>query len=184
MARPHRLHSQEIERIPENLYRDPVDFILADHYRQRTVCDILESLQRPSSDGHAALAAEVLRYLEHELPHHVRDEEAGLFPRLKRRCPTGEDIRTILGILSEEHDKDAHLLPSLIDELRTIVRTGQPEQADRFARLVTVFVESLRRHLAWEDATVLRLARQWLTQDDLSEFGHEMAERRGAAYPD
>jgi hemerythrin-like domain-containing protein len=184
MARPTRPPSREIERIPENLYRDPVDFLLADHYRQRMMCDILDLLLRRSADDRAACAAAALDYLEHELPHHVRDEEIGLFPRLKRRCPVGEDIRTVIGLLSEEHQKDEHLTSSLIAELRTISEKSEPADPERFARLVANFADSLRRHLTWEDATVLRLARAWLTPEDLVEIGREMAKRRGASYPD
>lgn len=184
MARPHRPPSHGIERIPENLYRDPIDFILADHYRQRTVCDFLDTLVRSASDDRAMCAAAVLEYLENDLPHHVRDEEEGLFPRLKRRCPAGEDIRGVLKILSDEHEKDEQLLPDLVGELRAIEASSHPGDTDRFARLATVFTESLRRHLAWEDATVLRLARQWLMPDDLVELGHDMARRRAVAYPE
>jgi hemerythrin-like domain-containing protein len=90
----------------------------------------------------------------------------------------------ILGILSEEHEKDEQLTAGLVEELRIITAKGELAHPDRFQTLAAAFVDSLRRHLAWEDATVLKLARTWLTPEDLLEVGREMTERRGVPFPD
>ncbi len=175
----------EVERIPENLLREPLDFIYADHFRQGAVCDMLdglvETVQRRMG---AETAAVVLGYLEHDLPMHMADEDEGLFPRLRAHCPNDERLGGMLDILEQEHSKDDLVAVGLIQQLSALVATGKPEDRDRFIKLASIFTETQRRHLAWENSVVLPLARQHLSPGDIVALGREMAERRGIPYPE
>ena len=46
MAAKSRTGAEKIEAIPENLFREPIDYLYADHYRQRVVCGYLDEIAR------------------------------------------------------------------------------------------------------------------------------------------
>ena len=175
----------ELEAIPENLFREPVDYLYAEHFRQRVVCKFLEEIAfDPTARNAARLASIVLAYLEQELPHHVADEEQDLFPRLRGRCGAADNAGRMLDMLSEEHRRDGDLCEAALEGLRALTEGRQPDQGAAFVRAAAAFAETQRRHLAWEDEVVLPLARERLTSEDLVDMGRSMAERRGANYPD
>ena len=171
---------------PQNdAFRHPLELIFADHDRQRVVCAVLERL---SGDLHAADAREnaafVLDHLEHDLPIHIADEESDLFPLLRQRCLADDGIDELLSLLHEEHEEDDALCASLLAPLRVLAEGGQPEGASEFATLARDFARFQRRHLGWENGTVLPLAERRLTDDDRAALGRNMAARRGLEAPE
>jgi hemerythrin-like domain-containing protein len=176
---------EEIEAIPENLFREPVDFLFADHYRQRIVFKHLDQIASdPGTDQVARLAEVVLGYLERDLPLHIADEEQDLFPRLRARCGPEDQIEGILIQLSEEHVRDKELGLHLSAGLRRLAEGHPSTQEDAFLKAASTFAENQRRHLALEEGSVLPLAQKRLSPGDLEELGRGMAARRGAAYPE
>ena len=118
-----------------------------------------------------------MAYLTGELPAHEADEEHVLFPLLQARCRT-VDIGMMLNRLRQEHEQDRRLIGTLVDDLAAIgaeVRLGLPTD---FTINALMLAERWRRHLAWEDQTVLPLAREWLGSGDLAELGQAMLARR------
>lgn len=185
MPGPSQSPASEIEAIPENLFREPIDYLYADHFRQRVVCKFLDEIAfDPAAPGAARLAVIVRAYLERELPHHIADEEQELFPRLRSRCNPADNTERILGMLSEEHRRDGDLCEAVLEGLRALAEGHETSPCAAFPRAAAAFAETQRRHLAWEDDVVLPLARERLTNEDLGEMGRNMAERRGASYPD
>lgn len=176
---------EEIEAIPENLLREPLDYISSDHFRQRTICKFLDDIAfDPTRSEVAHLAAIVLTYLEQDLPHHIADEEQNLFPRLRERCLDSDKVDRLLAVLSEEHAKDDHLCTEILVGLRAL-SNGQNTRVDAgFVRAAAAFAETQRRHLAWEDEVLLPLARQRLTAEDLRDMGRSLAARRGVHLSD
>lgn len=175
----------EIEAIPENLLREPLDYLSADHFRQRVICRFLDQIAfDPEGEQACRLAAVAADYLERDLPQHVADEEEGLLKRLRQRCGSEDKIDRLFALLGEEHERDEDLGRQLIAGLRVVAAGGLPSDAAAFCRLAGIFAEAQRRHLAWEEATLLPLARQKLTADDLTAIGRQMAKRRGLTYPD
>ena len=174
----------EIEAIPENLFREPIDYLYADHFRQRVVCKFLDQIAfDPGAANVARLATLALEYLEQDLSHHIADEEQDLFPRLRTRCKPPDHIVSILTVLSEEHAKDAELSSGLLAGLRRL-KEGRPlKQVSEFLQTAAAFAETQRRHIAWEEDVVLPLARKRLSANDLEEIGRGMAARRGLAFP-
>jgi len=178
------LHS-DIEAIPENLFREPIDYLYADHFRQRIVCKLLDEIAfDPVATESARMAAIALAYLERELPQHIADEEQELFPRLLGRCGPADNGERILVMLSEEHKRDSDLCEAVLEGLRAAAEGHEPSHCAAFVRAAAAFAEAQRRHLAWEDEVILPLARERLSNEDLADMGRSMAQRRGANYPD
>ncbi len=159
--------------------RHPIEFLFAEHDRQRVLCAALVRLaDHPGAADAAENAAFALGYLENDLPLHIADEEEDLFPLLARRATPEDDIATILAILNDEHEVDRKYHARLIEPLRAIAAGQAPQDAVEFAHMARAFSEFQRRHLAWENGTVLPLARKRLTATDQAAMADAMTGRR------
>ena len=158
----------------------PIDFILAEHYRQRLLCEGLAKLtEKMELAPVAALAARLQAFLARDLRLHLEDEERDLFPLLWQRAQPEDNIKDILDLLSEEHGLDQDLVDFLLEDLAVLAGGGQLANPIRFLVNVREFAETQRRHLAWENALLLPVARRRLTEVDLAGLGRSMAARRG-----
>lgn len=175
-----------VEPIPENLFREPLDFVYADHFRQRVLCNVLEWLvSSDGDDGDATVqVAGALAYLKRDLPWHIEDEEQDLFPRLAARCSVEDRCNEILGILSADHAEDERLAAHLIAALEALAAGGSSRANPDLARTAGLFIGTQRRHLTWENGIVLPLARRRLQAADLAAMGRAMAQRRGIVFPE
>ncbi len=163
-----------------NRFRHPIEFLFKEHDRQRVICATLELLAHDCTDDRAPENATlVLGYLEHEMPLHIADEEEDLFPLLKRRCAPEDEFEELVALLSSEHETDEKHYLVLLAPLRAIVNGLRPPDPVQFAANARAFAVLQRRHLGWENGTVLPLARRRLTAADRAEMGRKMAERRG-----
>ncbi len=162
-----------------NRFRHPIEFLFKEHDRQRVICAALELLADAcTADRAPENAALVLGYLEHEMPLHIADEEEDLFPLLTRRCAPEDEIEEFVALLSSEHETDEKHYLALLAPLRAIVNGLRPPDPVQFAADARAFAVLQRRHLGWENGTVLPLARLRLTAADRAELGRKMAERR------
>lgn len=182
-SRPSRV---SVEPLPENLFREPIDCLHADHFRLRVICDRLERLAAGGAGGETLQSSSlVLGFLETEFPRHVADEEEDLLSLLRNRgWPERADEPAVSDRLVQEHRHDDELRHRLIPELRRIAAGLAPEMPDKFAQTAGDFIESLSRHLAWEESTILVEARRRLTAPELETLGRRMAGRRGIPYPE
>ena len=175
---PDRPASFEPPRVEDFLH--PIEFLFAEHDRQRVLCATLERIANdPLAPDAAENAALVLGYCEEHLQAHIADEETDLFPLLRRRCEPDDAIGTILGLLDEEHVADAEIFRRLVTPLRTVANGEVPADSGAFAGDARAFSILQRRHLSWENGTLLPLARRRLSKDDLAELGRRLATRRG-----
>lgn len=175
----------ELERIPDNLLREPIEFIFADHFRQRSLCATLDGMiAEPKSPTIRKRARAALRYLQKELPFHIADEEQSLFPLLARRAQRDDALDNLLALLSEEHDRDRDMAKALMAALRQVITGRLSPTSGTFSSAALAFSETQRRHLSWENTMILPLARRLLTAEDMMTLGHEMAERRRITYPE
>lgn len=173
-----------IEPLAMELLARPLDFLHAEHYRQRCVLGHLEQLAG-ADPGIAwrALAKAVLDFLKQDLPLHIADEEIDLFPRLRARC-TGEDnAEALLGILSAEHETDEALANAVVTGLDLFLTGPRRPVTPELQAAIRAYVETQRRHLAWENALVLPLATKRLHSADLRAVARGMAARRGLTLP-
>lgn len=165
-------------------FERPLGVIRKVHERQGEVCDRLDELIRHLSvDPIAEEARALLDFLTEELPRHVGDEEEDLFRLLEARCPPEDGLPALLDQLSREHELDEDLVDFLVDDLRTLVSGHRLSNPVRLLNNVRAFTETQRRHLAWEEATVLPLAERRLSDDDLAYLGRRMARRWDVAEP-
>lgn len=161
----------------------PLDYIVADHFRQRVLCSVLDDMAETGVVDRD-LAAVAQRFLKTDFATHVIDEEEDLFPLLRRRSQPEDRIEDVLGDLSQEHASDKIDVDAIVERLQAIVDSDDNAAGDDFRSLLRRFAVSERRHLIVENAIVMPLARARLTRDDLRNLGRRMAARRGLDYPD
>ncbi len=172
----------EIGEIPENLYREPLEVIYADHFRALVACRLLSSLALSEEGAAAGQAARIRLYLERDLPIHLADEEEDLFPLLRQRCADPEKIDGLLTLLSEEHEQNGALAGVAIEYLGRLAAGEGQHDAIEAREKTGLFSELQRRHLVWENSMLLPLARRWLAPEDMGGLGRRMAARHGVAY--
>lgn len=158
---------------------NPLDVIAHEHKWQQKLCDALERIADDLPDNvDKMLVAAVLPMLRVDLGVHIRDEEEGLFPLMCKRAQPGDNFQEIAEVLLLEHSADEGFADEIVDQLEAIKDGRRPLNPDMLGYMLRGFFETQRRHLAWEDAVVLPLARARLTADDLRQLSRVMLENR------
>lgn len=165
---------------PAAQFATPLDYLLADHFRQRTLCRMIDQIANAQERDDACIAA-VLRFLSEDFGPHMLDEEEDLFPLLRRRAEPEDQIDDVLGALSQEHTTDGLDADAIKKGLAEVDAEGQFTPV--FRDLLHRFAANEKRHLIVENAIVLPLARVRLKASDLRQLGRRMAARRGITYP-
>lgn len=189
MSRSAALPTLVLEPIPENLFREPIEYIFADHYRQRVMLNAFGEFlnhgyfRRQHDDAERAELTAIVSYLDNDFPLHIADEDDGLFAVLRERCQGDASCKAILRQLADEHADEAAGVAGLADGLRLVLAGRPVANSMQFMQRALRFVETQRRHLLWENNVVLPLARERLDAADLERIGRTMAARRGTGYP-
>jgi hemerythrin-like domain-containing protein len=160
------------------LLKKPLEFILADHHRQRTLCQLLDRLA-DAALLEPRVAMEVVGFIESDMPIHVIDEEEDLFPLLRRRATSADNVERVLGLLSREHAEDDRLADIIVEGLRRSCAAGATALPADLREALRSFAHRQRRHLAVENAIVMPLAEVRLTTRDQDGLARRMAARRG-----
>lgn len=159
--------------------RHPLEFLEGHHDRQLLICAALEHLaEEPEAADVAETAGMVLDYFRVELPLHIADEEEDLFPLMRARSHEDEGFEETVAMLEAEHESDLDLHDRLVPVLAVLARGIAAEQHAVFARDAISFSTLQRRHLAWENGTILPLARVCLLEADLEVMARSMTQRR------
>lgn len=159
------------------LIATPLDFISADHLRERQICAVIDRLAAAASfDRRPALT--VLRFLNEELNVHMRDKAEDLFPLLARRCPAEDDIGRVITRICTDLNEATVLLPRVCTILARCLDTGSDLAAEDRKSLIR-FAGHVRRHLSVENAILLPIARLRLARRDLHSLARHMWSRRG-----
>lgn len=169
---------QHLEPLPSELLLKPLDYILADHLRQRVLCVLCEQLA-DTQQLDVETAGEVLAYLKTDMVVHVIDEEQDLFPLIRRRAQIEDDIEEALGQLSGEHAIEEQLANAITEGLEAALDNPGVGLGDGLRQHLRDFAQNERQHLALENATVMPLAKVRLTERDLQDLAGRMAARRG-----
>lgn len=171
-----------IGTVDRNLLVKPLEFIVADHLRQRHLCCVMERLaDEPLLNR--ALAVAVADHISGEMTIHVIDEEEDLFPLLRRRAWPEDDVERVLGLLSREHFEDDRIAEAIVAGLRETVEANAEELSLELRAALRDFARRQRRHLAVENAVIMPLAEIRLTPKDREGLARRMAVRRGI-YPE
>lgn len=167
-----------VEAIPFSLIDKPLDYIFADHFRQRSIC---VALKRFAEDG-LALRSEadmVTAYLDRELPLHHEDEDQDLFPAVRRRALPEDNLGAVLARLSEDHRLSDGMVRSTIAALSATPGADIVKLARSAREVMQAYAASEHRHLAIENGIVMTIARIRLKPADLKAISQAMKQRRG-----
>ena len=169
----------EIEAIPCELMKAPLDWFFAEHYRHRQFCRLMtEVAMAHVFDGERITA--LVEFIRNDLALHIIDEEEDLFPLLRRRALPEDEIEDVLGRLSAEHKTDSMRAQSVRDHLEAcLARQTAPGMVPEARKAMQDFASQELRHLALENAVVLPVARIRLSEADNSAMARRLAARRG-----
>lgn len=176
-------HPPAFEPLDPRLLAHPLDFLHAEHYRLRAVLTQLDGVARGAAgEAQRKLARALVCYFGDDYALHIADEDTGLFPLLRRRCT--EDAAFLAGLetLAAEHRDDDKRVAAVIAGLSALAE-GPPrsEAPAEFAAETRTFIEAQRRHIAWENAVLMPVARRCLGAADLRRLARKLAARRGVA---
>jgi hemerythrin-like domain-containing protein len=161
------------------LRRSPLDLIAHEHLVQAQLCDSLERIADDLPDSvDRRLCGKAIDSLTFDMPLHHRDEELGLFPLIEKRALPDDNIHDILARLAIEHATDESFAGELLESLEGLREGKKPKNPDMVGYMLRGFFESYRRHIHWENAIVLPLARVRLTREDLEELNRTMVSHR------
>ncbi len=133
----------------------PLEAMRETHFLQRQICTDMEVLAATETPR-PALALAILVNLCRDLPRHHADEEAGLFPVLRKRARPEDEIEALLDRLVAEHAALPVALAGLLAALDCMVDGALPAPEDRDA--LRALAQAERRHMTFENAVVLPLA--------------------------
>lgn len=161
------------------LGRSPLDIIAQAHTIQEGICDAMERIADGLPDDvDRRLCAQVASCLQYDLPLHHQDEESGLFPLLKARALPEDALDGILERLAAEHLTDTDFASEIGEALDLLGQGGRVANPDMVGYMLRGFFERYRRHVQWENALVMPLARLRLTVEDLQELAACMERNR------
>lgn len=169
----------EIDNIPQDLMKDPLDWFFAEHNRQRQFYRMIGEVAAANVfDG--GQMTRLLDFLRHDLALHVIDEEEDLFPLLRRRALPEDEVEQVLDLLSTEHRSDMSQAQTLRGHLEACLLDRKAAGLEPGGRkIMQDFATQALRHLALENAVVLPIARLRLSPEDLVAMGRRLAARRG-----
>lgn len=171
---PGRRNPWEIEAIPPGLEETPLDFLFADHHRQRQAVEIL--LRLADGEYNKTGVRNLIVFLKHDLPLHIADEEHDLLPLLRQQCRPEDDIDTLVERLTGEHEGDESAAREVISLLKGLADGKPLSEEDRGA--IRSFAAHLRRHLALENGVLLPIARVRMSAESLKLLSKRMKARR------
>lgn len=159
---------------PVELAERPLDFLLAEHHRQREAAAILIRIADGAFDPEGI--GRLIDFLKGDFARHVGDEELVFFPILRAACALDDEIDVLTARLSEEHAADESLGEEVL-ELLAKRRAGSALAPADCAR-IRHFAEHLRQHLALENAVLLPIAEARLSENDRAALAAALSRRR------
>jgi len=163
-----------IEPMPKGLIDSPLDFIFAEHHRQREAAVILSMI----ADGEFNRAGieGLIEFLQTDFALHVGDEEIILFPALKVYCQSDDHVERIIERLVDEHKENESSCDEAVAILRK--RLTETELAPDEFRKLRRFSDHIRQHLALENGVLLPIARVRLDTNALQDIAESLKQRR------
>lgn len=143
-----------------------------------SICALFDALPGASHLLQQRVAAGLAAYLRVDFPAMIAEEEEYLLPLLRSRLLLGDDFDQVLRQMDEEHRHDRRQAALLAAECDALAGGLIPDEAMVLFNACRAFAVQQRRHLAWEDATVLPLARSRLTPADLDQWSRRSRGRR------
>lgn len=154
----------------------PFDTLAARRISLISLCALLRALPTGGETLLKAVTPGIATFLTRDFPALITEEEEGVLPRLRPRLLLGDDFDDLINTMSEEHREDRQLAAGLARRCDAFAKGMEDDWPDLCAALIQ-FAERQRRHLAWEDATIIPIARERLSGQDLTSWRTDMDRR-------
>ena len=159
-------------------FDDPLALLRVCHEKILMHCDLLKGLvtymTETGPDSEARKTAErITRYFSTSAELHHRDEEEDIFPQINRQSLK---IAELIHVLKKEHKQLEALWETLSPDLKRLPAEGFSE---KFTQAANDFCSLYQQHIERENMEFLPLVANSLSQQELTEIGKSMAERRG-----
>lgn len=163
-----------IEPMPAGLIETPLDFLFAEHLRQRQAAAMLVMIADGAFDKNGV--AGLVEFLKEDFARHVTDEEFVFFPAMRAVCTLDDEIDILTARLSEEHSQDESIGKEVLEILgrRLAGRRLSAGESERIRH----FAAHIRQHLALENGVLLPIARARLRDSDLAELAEALIRHR------
>lgn len=168
------------QSLPVALLDTPLEYIFADHKRQRGVCAALLSLAMGGEASQAETDC-IAMFLTHDRLLHHADEDEDLFPILRRRALPQDDLAGLLISLTDEHRHSNLVARQIVSALETRAANAPGFDREGDNDVIRSYAAAEQRHIAIENAVVMALAQIRLTRGDLRSLSCSMKARRGMA---
>jgi len=163
-----------IDACDESLISSPLEFLQAEHFRQRQLAKLLTLIADDVINRETIV--EAIRFMEHDLALHILDEEIALFPILRPLCEPEDRIDDILGVLRDEHREDESSSIEILDVLRALANGATVTPQNRAA--LHEFASHLRHHIALENGVLLPIMQVRMTAEALKIVAQSISARR------
>lgn len=182
----------QIGQRPDRGFDEPLGLLSDCHRRIEHFLQVLIAVGAQAHGGpltseHRRALETAARYFAEAAPRHTADEEASLFPRLRKSGdPAAAAAMSLVDALEHDHElanADHAVIDTLVRRWLEDDRLSTLDAADlreRLARLKALY----DRHIAVEDHELFPAASRLLTRAQIRQVGHEMAARRGAQIHD
>ncbi|HEX7888736.1 MAG TPA: hemerythrin domain-containing protein [Ramlibacter sp.] len=180
MSQPIRL--QSLVASPAAGFEQPFEMLEACHERVQRMLALLARLRAHVRENGADVQAQqaardVMRYFDIAAPHHHRDEELHVFPRLLREADP--EVVPVVERLQRDHLR----MEQCWVEARSVLERVARAEADRFSaaddEALDAFAGLYGEHLAAEERIAYPRARALMDESEIEAAGKEMMRRRG-----
>lgn len=166
--------SWRIEEISFALLNRPIDYLAAEHARQRRAAELL--IRAAEGVFFCADLKNLSLYLRTDFAMHIADEEQSLFPMLARRCRPEDCVEALIDVLRDEHAEDEALWRMVEQVLGAAIADGRIDPHG--GEVIRRFADKVCEHISLEDGVLIPLARLRLTRADLKALSEAMRLRR------
>lgn len=170
-----------VDMLPHALLDTPLEYILADHVRQRSICAALQEFA-DQAEAPRLEADKVCAFLGHDRLIHHADEDQDLFPILRRRMRPEDNLGPVLDRLSDDHRRSDLIAADIVAALSVTPASDPLPIRPATARAMRRYVADEQRHLAIENGVVMVIAAIRLAPRDLRAISGKMKARRGLAH--
>lgn len=169
---------ESLGQIPLALLDDPLEFLLAQQRRQRTICGLLRQIAAGQCVD-SMLAKPIVDIVTNEQVLQRSDEEADIFPLMRCRARVEDGLTDLLNRLNIEAKHLRRMSKAVVKALSTNGRSGVITIGKGDAATINSYAAHLHRRLAVEHGILLVLARSRLTSADIETLSTSMKRRRG-----
>lgn len=171
-----------LSALPAGLLEKPLDYLMADHDRQRAVCAYLKQAVRLERIDRASARA-ISGFLAEDLKQHFDDERLALYPALISRSADDAEFTHSIRHIERVHAGSEGMVDYLIEHLQRLASRNVTHLSPEFSELLLEYARQEQQSLAFENSVILAIAGVRLKKSDLGRISADMKARRGVVAP-